>query len=358
MDKVLNLVYDNTGFSIDKIGTDSSKAFIDVLRIIKTPEEYVDFVGVSAKGKINLVGCAAYSPSEINREVSFSYIDAKYRKEGFPIYYGTSTGNLFNRAAARNAAINKAIQENESAEVVFIFDTDVLVESKNIWAAAYMAKITGCLVVAFSDYYYMREPATAKALTGIIDQNFIGGKWNHLSGGAICVPVELWKKSGGYDERFDSWGGEDRSFYHVCNAVKDRFHAYRLPGKAVHFYHNRPVDSNTNHVGYAHSVSLGSRYKVAAGRYDRTGCLPEIDGGGIREINKDELHKILSEPGAPLSSEPLRQGSVLPYEEIPKKYFCLFFNQAGKGIVAEIGSDLDKRLTRANTSWRRENVRY
>lgn len=360
MDKVLNLAYDNTDFSIDKIGTDSSKSIIDIPKSVKTPDCYVEFVSKEAKGKINIVGCAAYSPSGINREISFSHIDSKYRKEGFPIYYGTSDRELFNRAAARNSAINCSTQENEAAEVIFIFDTDVLVDVKNIWAAAYMAKITGCIVVAFSDYYYLREPATAKALTGIIDQNYIGGKWNHLSGGAICVPVELWKETGGYDERFDSWGGEDRSFYHVCNAIKGRTHAYRLPGTAVHFYHNRPVDSNPNHVKYAHVLSLGSRYKMAAGRFDRTGCLPEIDGGGIREINKDEIYSILKEPGAPLSETPLRQGRVLPYEEIPKKEFCVFFNQTGKGVVAEVGSDLDIRLTKAIASgtWRREDVRY
>ena len=235
--------------------------------------------------------------------------------------------------------------------MIFIFDADTYIDPEQLWAACYLAKTTGCLVVPFTRYVRLSESYTRRVMNGE-KINPAGCKsWTHHASGALALPVSLWRTIGGYDERFYSWGGEDRSFYHACNAAMGLHHAYRLPGNAFHIWHPESPQRNKALQAYKDMVALGARYKRAAGRNDRTGCLPVTEGGKVGPVRTDEVMAILLEVGGPLNHGTVPLGRACNGKETAENGSLTFRRGDGKIVVAAQGSPLAQRLS-LDRQWR------
>ena len=132
----------------------------------------------------------------------------------------------------------------------------------------------------------------------------------HASG-ALAVSVPLWNKVGGYDERFVSWGAEDRAFFCACNTVLGRSSSLYVTGKAVHLFHERSIDKNTGLKEYMENVELGVRYKLAAGKPNLVRNKAALPPNPSRKPNREEMLRILHEKGAPLNPAKPKGRSLL-----------------------------------------------
>lgn len=212
------------------------------------------------------------------------------------VYYGTANGALFNRAAARNAAARAALDNCPSLEVLFFADGDTYVSEEQFWAACYLAKTYNRAVLAYHKYCHLSQNMSATAMNNGLKMT---GRTveNHMSG-ALAVPVYLWKMIGGYDERFVSWGGEDRSFMVVCDTISGVRHSTRVAGVAYHLWHPVTKENDCRLQVYKNNIQLGIKYKQSAGRPEKLGILP--DSRRLPVVNKN-VYAVLSEPGGPLN---------------------------------------------------------
>jgi len=299
-------------------------------RIKNTKEKYKNI-------KTNeICGCAAWKFTCVERQLSKNIVEEYYKQTGIQLYYGTFDGSVFNRAAARNVAIKKALNENPQCKVLWIFDTDVVVDVEQMWEACSLAEKTGKIIIAFDQIWFANNDKKSKN----IHEMYANGKlYKDMVSCAIAVPVDLWKESGGYDERFTSWGGEDRAFWFVCNSLKG---SDRINGNAYHYWH--PEERNSSSKLYNESQSLAMEYKKAANYLKATGYLPQIGDGSIGKPNIDKIKELISE-----AQKIKGQGRICTPEE------CKFMEpvkwikpKTGKIIFAMQGTDLYSRLCKSD----------
>jgi len=180
--------------------------------------------------------------------------------------------------------------------VLFFADADSYVDEEQVKIACNMADAENRLVIAYDKYLRCSKRSTQSLYNkfGIIEHGrFVD---NHVSG-AIAVPVSIWKKVGGFDERFSCWGGEDRAFYFACGVLSGHRDALRVPGCCYHLYHAPVADKYKKTQAYVNNIDLAMRYKRAAGISERTGILPQTDEAAP---DVEAMLAILQEPGGPL----------------------------------------------------------
>lgn len=258
-----------------------------------SPQEWTRWVGRRYAGRVRIGLCAPWRRGDAFRERARLHVAQHYARHG-RIYFGTADGATFNRSAARNAAARAAVADG--AEVLLFIDTDTIVSHEQVVAAAYLAQTSGEMVLAFDSYRRLDQSQSARYLLG---QRPDGGLvLRHHASGAVAVPVSLWREIGGFDERFSSWGGEDRALWLTCNALRGRLDSHRIPGEAIHLWHPRSPERDESRADYRANVELAKRYKRAAGIVETTGCVPAIEES---ELDPDVIRSILREPGGPLS---------------------------------------------------------
>lgn len=266
------------------------------------PDEWMRWVGRYYRQKINVAGCAGFRPGDKYRNDSFFFIHKHLSKE-IPIFYGTHKGGKFNRSAARNAAVAQT-----DADVIFLFDTDVSITQDQLWAAAYLASITGHMVIAFDDFIKLDVRQTMMFMRGAQPKPIRAGIRNHASC-ALAVPRALWDRVGGYDERFDSWGGEDRALWLACNAVSGAEESHRIPGNAFHLWHPNDPGRDNKSPSYHKMVELCKRYKLVCGSREKTGIIEPMP---TSRLDLDALFELMREEGGPLNYTP--KGEILHLE--------------------------------------------
>lgn len=302
------------------------------------PDEWCRWVGRYYKDKIKIGFCAPWTMGDQWREIARMYAEKHYGQ----ITYGTAEGAMFNRSAARNVAINKTFEQG--AEVAFVVDTDTIVSHEQVTAASYLALTTGELVLAYEDYIRLDQQQTKRYMVGVKDEYPKPVK-NHASG-ALAIPRSLWEQVGGFDERFKSWGGEDRAFWLACNALAGRIGSYRVPGDAMHLWHPPSEEKNPSLAEYQDNIELAKRYKAVAGVKSRTGCIPEIEQS---ELSREAMLAILNEDGGPLNMRPV--GRLVDPKEMEVEILC-YKNHRGKIIQCLPGSDRALRFERSK-NWER-----
>lgn len=275
-----------------------------------TPAEWAGWVGRYYAGKINVVVCIPWTGGDTWRTQALGVVVAHYAALGVPVRLGddpTIGSQWPNRAAARNAAAAKAVADYDP-EVLFFADADTVVDAVQFWAACYLAQLQRRLVLAFDTYLKLRRQVTDTICrTGVIPTgrnartiaNGAQTVFPHHASGALAVPVSLWDQVGGYDERFLSWGGEDRAFWLACNMLGGE--AARVVGPAYHLYHPPAADKVRTDPQYLANIDLGMQYKRAAGVTVKTGALPEDV-----EIGPPDLDAMLAVLRASLNTSPTR----------------------------------------------------
>lgn len=226
------------------------------------------------------------------RERSRDYTAAFWASLGVPVSYGHSTARPVNRAQARNNASHGIV-----ADVLFFADSDMWIPKEQFWAAVELAHSSGRMVLAYVDHLRLNKHSTERTLNG--NPTYQGQTVKGCSGGCFAVPFDLLQEVGGHDERFEGWGGEDRSFQFACDVLAGP--GERIPGKSLHLWHPRGADQSKTTMERRRGIALAMRYKVAAGIKTRAGILPPDKRA---EVDVQAMRSILREPGAPLGQVP------------------------------------------------------
>ena len=272
------------------------------------PDEWAGWFGRYYAGAYRVAVVVPWCGGDAHRSRAWRFVQQHYADMGVPVVAAgdPSGGRWVNRSAARNAATAAALEQHPDVEVLFLADADTFVPAHQMWAAVHLAHERQQLVLAFTDYLRSRSPATTRVLRGrrhVDVEHTLARSALRATGhasGAMAVPVDVWHMVGGYDERFLSWGGEDRAFWCACNTLAgacDRIH-----GNAYHLWHPISPERDERMPQYQFNRALGHRYKRAAGWLRGGGMLGALADADVAP-DPDAMRALLAEPGGPLARQ-------------------------------------------------------
>lgn len=196
------------------------------------------------------------------RDRLWEFCRAYWQRElpDWPIEEGHHESGPFNRSAA----INRGAEGDW--DVLVILDADVICDAERVAAAAATAHRTGKLTLP----YHRRLLLGRRGTRLIINDRMQGSAWEpyiaasegrrHYSS-IVCVPRALWDEVGGFDERFEGWGGEDDAFHTACAVLAGGFE--RLKGPVWHLWHPTSPHRNSESPLYKQALALTHRYWAA-----------------------------------------------------------------------------------------------
>jgi glycosyltransferase involved in cell wall biosynthesis len=197
---------------------------------------------------------------DAHRRASFDYVHMWYARLGWEVIVEPGP-EPFSRARALNAAIRKA-----SGKVIVQSDPDSVVPDDQLFPAVRLAADSDGLVVPHNRYLYLTEAATVAVLArGFItdvgpadcDEYGMNG-----FGNVTVFSRSTWELSGGFDERFGMYGGDDACFAYsaaaFCRPTR------RIAGDMVHLWHPRLPQSVPGHPGYSEQFAIVAEYRDAA----------------------------------------------------------------------------------------------
>ncbi|MDF2614697.1 MAG: hypothetical protein K0S71_2483 [Clostridia bacterium] len=157
------------------------------------------------------------------------------------ICIGESAGALYSRAQGINSAAKKA-----SRNIYVISDADVIFNRVHIEMAIKMLEIYAWVIPythmvkltqTMSDELLNKEPSS-----GIehLDTSNCEVLSYYPMGGICVITRDIFEKSGGFDERFRGWGGEDDAFQRIVDWLYGR-HGRLDEVKLWHLYHPKQI---------------------------------------------------------------------------------------------------------------------
>lgn len=190
--------------------------------------------------------CVPHRPSHPDRVRNFARVRAEWDAAGLPVFTGDCEGE-WKRAHAVNAACAQATD----AEVLLVSDSDILLDAplSQTLAACEAARKGNCYVVAFTTLIYLDMQGREFWRQSMI--------W----GGVFAIPRTLYDEIGGFDERFQGYGSEDKGFL-VCASTLGGA-KQRMPGLAFHLDH--PEDTSRTNEASRQGNLLAERYAAADG---------------------------------------------------------------------------------------------
>jgi hypothetical protein len=211
------------------------------------------------------------------------------------------------RSVMCNQAVDYAL--GWGAEVVFIADADTWVSIENMTAAVIKASETGRLTHAFTKYATVGSAATQRlqrrrGITVEMAARGVQIRSQHVSG-ALAITADLWRKIGGFDERFVGWGFEDQAFNLAAETLGGGIE--RIDGIAIHWYHKSDPTKAKSLNPADSRIRLMERYCQAAGRTPGGGRVARLAGSGLitidpeARVDPEAMRSLLSEDGGPLS---------------------------------------------------------
>jgi len=223
---------------------------------------------------------------------------------------------------SRSAMCNDAAKWAGNADVLIFVDADTWVPHAQIYEAARVAHETGRMTHAFTTYTRLSSSLTRQTQKRHVEKvsavQLAKTNRRHRShvSGANAVPLALWQRLGGYDERFTEWGHEDRAFDLAAGCLGGGIN--RVEGPALHWYHP-PVDGKLMRPTMDDpATQLVIRYAQAAGR------VPDAGRALIHAVHRvptdaqpdvEAMLAILREDGGPLASAiSYPAGAVSPRE--------------------------------------------
>lgn len=151
---------------------------------------------------------------------------------------------LYNRSASRNLGMRQA--EKLGCDVVILNDADSVPEKEPLAAAIEQASTDELIHHPFNEVW-MLIPKVTK-LIGTVRTEALRHRALNRSGpsqGGIWIATpETWWRSGGQDERFRSYGAEDRAHLAAANTILG--HSVIHPGILLCAYHHRQLDTHEN----------------------------------------------------------------------------------------------------------------
>lgn len=186
---------------------------------------------------------------------------------GWPIVTGTSSP--FDRTRARNAAAEEA----GNWEVALFADADIVLDSlSQAHKAVTTAYENGWYTVAYSELHYLTEQGTMdlcmrRPAFYCESNEQVANTWECC----FAVRRDYFDQVGGFDERFQGWGGQVAAFFYAYATFAGR---ERIAGDAYHLAH--PLVDRDADPHFRANCLLADRYRAA------------VD-------NKDKMHRLLEE---------------------------------------------------------------
>jgi hypothetical protein len=190
------------------------------------------------------------------RARNWKHARKQWEKLGLPIFEGNTIGG-FQRAEARNNAARAAGDWN----VALYADADIILgDLAQALAALLSAEKTGQYTVAYSKLSYLSERGTQQVVSGLDPlrahkrDNPVGLTWECC----FAVRRDIFDHVGGFDERFQGWGGQVAAFFYAYATFGGR---ERVFGDAYHLDH--PLVDRTKDPHFKTNCALAGRYNAA-----------------------------------------------------------------------------------------------
>jgi N-terminal domain of galactosyltransferase len=177
---------------------------------------------------------------------------------------------------SKTTAVNRAVASCDD-EVLVICDADVVVDAAALAHAVQLAR-TGW-AVPHALVYRLNEAETIKVLDGPVDvaphDQFRNRGltrppyYGRAGGGVILVARWAWDKVGGFDERFEAWGGEDVALGWALRAIVGP--GLRISTPLWHLWH--PQQAVFRDPRLTDNLALQERYRQAARDPEATAAL-------------------------------------------------------------------------------------
>lgn len=184
--------------------------------------------------------------------------------------YSVKVAELAQQPWSKGRAVNRALAASD-ADVVIVADADSWLPTKAVDAMVAAAG-RNTWVVPFERVMRLCEAATRHVLAtdpALVDtpsRKTLAQKPHAAlaGGGIIAAHRDVWALVGGFDPRFEDWGGEDYSLGCALRTMTGR-DARRLTGELWHLWH--PPQENTLRESKETST-LSMRYRKAKFRPD------------------------------------------------------------------------------------------
>lgn len=223
-----------------------------------------------------------------HRDRLWAYCRAYWKRQrpDWEIVEGCHFDGPFNRSAGINAAAEG------NWDVGVILDADTVLEPGLIDAGIERAFHTGRLTLPYKDRNLLSKLGTKQILRGF------EGNWEQFVqfrqapddayefiSAAQIVPRALWDEVGGFDERFEGWGGEDDAFHAACLAVRGQDpREDRLDGTCWHLWHEASRHASHKTPTWRAAKALSDRYIEAGEDWNVMRALLAEDRGSDQAV--------------------------------------------------------------------------
>lgn len=177
---------------------------------------------------------------------------------------------LFNRSWGYNCAINM-IKYNK----LILADNDVVLDNNDLLdGLSYLESYD--IVKPFTNLYDLEEQDTIKYINDNIFPSNRGNKRVNLTAGTLMmITRNAFLQVGGYDERFEGWGGEDDEMtLHLWKYINNNeITLHQSTGNLFHLYHDRSLYDSWTQPNYKNNYSYindnNRNYNISIGRPDK-----------------------------------------------------------------------------------------
>lgn len=208
----------------------------------------------------------------------FDWVMKRYHAlfPGAQIILGIDDGEPFNRSKARNNAFRKV-----DRKYVLIGDADTVPFQENIMEGLTALVGTANWVIPYQTYFALTKESSDIILNSPYQDVLFAGLKHEFAfqswAGQLLMRSDDFRKTGGYDERFENWGFEDEAFLMCLDAILGP-HS-RTRGNTYHLWHPRPAESvDVGKHDNPPNENLCNQYREL--RNNRDGMLQYVDRRG------------------------------------------------------------------------------
>lgn len=200
------------------------------------------------------------------RDKLWAWVADRWRAEhpDWPIHEGHHDEGRFNRSKA----INLAAADAGEWDVAVIADSDSFVSAGQAAQAVRGARSSPCgFWLAYDQFNYLSHAMSDRIMDGYLGAWEPGVEFTMTGTCSSMVVVRraLFDEVGGFDERFDGWGGEDVGFSLSCQTFGGGLR--RVKGPVWHLWHSTSVENNPKDPQWRANMERLQEYGRAA--YDR-----------------------------------------------------------------------------------------